>query len=200
MAGAATAKKRMTLSEEEDADPEVAAGSFERPGRAVRRSYRFLLLMLGRLARCTACASGAFPTPPPGVSRNSLQVRLLLPPVRAATAEASCTLDGAGWQGRSSWHDVCTGVRSAHCDLPEPGERCQGWQHHGSRACSFHLRETELLAYLVTLCPGHTAFAVRAACSRVAQCHPERGWLRSAARPHAHSFAAAVDPSRSLPL
>ena len=43
-----------------------------------------------------------------------------------------------------------------------------------------------------TPCPGHAAFAVRAARSRVAQCHPERGWLHSAARPHAHSIAAAA--------
>ena len=43
-------------------------------------------------------------------------------------------LDGAGWQGRPSWHDVHNGVRPAQCDLPEPGERCHGWQHHGSRA------------------------------------------------------------------
>ena len=29
--------------------------------------------------------------------------------------------------------------------LPEPGERCQGWQHHGFRACSTSFLETELL-------------------------------------------------------
>ena len=47
-----------------------------------------------------------------------------------AAAEAGCVLDGAGWQGRPSSHDVHNGVRPAHCDLPEPGERCQGW-HSG---------------------------------------------------------------------
>ena len=40
--------------------------------------------------------------------------------------------------------------------------------------------------------PGHAAFAVRAARSCVAQCHPERDWLPSAARRHARSLAAAA--------
>ena len=88
-----------------------------------------------------------------------------------AAAEAGCVLDDAGWQGRPSWHDVHNGVRPAQCDLPEPGERCQGWQHHGSRACSTHFRETELLP---TLPP------------------PAQTMLRSQSGPHAAAWLGAI--------
>ena len=56
----------------------------------------------------------------------------------------------------------------------------------------YPLSRDRVAAYPATPWPGHATFAVRAARSRVAQCHPERGWLRSAARPHAHSTAAAA--------
>ena len=49
---------------------------------------------------------------------------------------------------QSPWHDIHNGLRPAQCDLPDPGERCQGWQHHGARSCSTHFRETELLPAL----------------------------------------------------
>ena len=78
--------------------------------------------------------------------------------------------------------------------LPEPGERRQ--VKVGSitvpAPALYPLSRDRAVTYLATRCPGHAAFAVRAARSRVAQCHPERGWLRSAARPHSNSFAAAA--------
>ena len=46
------------------------------------------------------------------------------------------------------WSAIHDGLRPAQCDLPEPGERCQGWQHHGSRAGSTRFRDTELLPAL----------------------------------------------------
>ena len=92
-----------------------------------------------------------------------------------AAAEAGCALDGAGWQGRPSWHDLHDGLRPAQCDLPEPGERCQGWQHHGSRACSTHFRETELLP---TLPPSGQAMLRSQSGPHAAQCRPERGLRR----------------------
>ena len=57
------------------------------------------------------------------------------------------------------------------CDLPDPGERCQGWQHHGSRACSTHFRETELLPALQP---------------------PAQAMLRSQAGPHAAAWLSAI--------
>ena len=57
----------------------------------------------------------------------------------------------AGWEGRPEWRTIHDGLRPAQCDLPEPGERCQGWQHHGSRACSTRFRDTELLPALAPL-------------------------------------------------
>ena len=51
------------------------------------------------------------------------------------------------------------------------GERCQGWQHHGSRACSTHFRETELL---LTLPP------------------PAQARLRSQFGPHAAAWLGAI--------
>ena len=62
-----------------------------------------------------------------------------------AAEEAGRLLDRTNWTGRPSWSDLLNNLRPAQCDLPELGKRCQGWQHHGSRACSSHFRETELL-------------------------------------------------------
>ena len=188
------------LGEEDDADPEVAAA----------RRLALLPARLGGLG--LQCAVRTAPAAYWAIWADALPVlrahrpdaaarclaELAAGPAAAAAclraaAEAGCVLDDAGWQGRPSWHDVHNGVRPAQCDLPEPGERCQGWQHHGSRACSTHYSRERAVTYLATPCPGHAAIAVRAARSCMARCHPERGWLRSAARPHANnSFAAAA--------
>eukprot|EP00439_Symbiodinium_sp_Y106_P020811 s2867_g2.t1 len=77
-----------------------------------------------------------------------------------AAEEAGRLLDRTNWTGRPSWSDLLNNLRPAQCDLPELGKRCQGWQHHGSRACSSHFRETELLP---------APLAVGAACCSLAQ-------------------------------
>ena len=65
-----------------------------------------------------------------------------------AAAAAGAHLTHAGWEGGPMWSAIHDGLRPAQCDLPEPGERCQCWQHHGSRACSTRFRDTELLPAL----------------------------------------------------
>ena len=69
---------------------------------------------------CLCCARAA-PTPPPGASPSSLQVRLLLPPACVLPLRrAACwmALDGKAAAGRLFWHDVHNGVRPTQCDLP----------------------------------------------------------------------------------
>ncbi|OLP86313.1 hypothetical protein AK812_SmicGene32613 [Symbiodinium microadriaticum] len=103
----------------------VAAGSFQRPGPAVRRAYRSCCLYWDRLARCIACASGTAPTPPPRVSWNSLRVRLLLlllllPPARTLPrrrAAHSMVLDGKAALPGTMYIPVCT------CTLLSLGDR-----------------------------------------------------------------------------
>ena len=82
-----------------------------------------------------------------------------------AAEEAGRLLDRTNWTGRPSWSDLLNNLRPAQCDLPELGKRCQGWQHHGSRACSSHFRETELLPAP----PAPAPLAVGAACCSLAQ-------------------------------
>ena len=103
----------------------------------------------------TRRSDSAFQRPPTSQARTHSRCgpELAAGPAAAAAclraaAQAGCVLDGAEWQGRPSWHDVHNGVRPAQCDLPAHGERCQGWQHHSSHACSTHFRETELLPTL----------------------------------------------------
>ena len=92
----------------------------------------------------------------------------------------------------SFWHAIHNGLRPAQCDLPDPGERCQGWQHHGFPRLLYPLSRDRVAACLATPCPGHAAFAGRTTRRRMAQRHPRRGRLRSAPRPHAHRTAAAA--------
>ena len=143
------------LGEEDDADPEVAAA--RRLALLPARSGGLGLQCAVRTAPAAYWAAWADALPVLRARRPDAAARCLAElaagPAAAATclraaAEAGGVLDDAGWQGRPSWHDVHNGVRPAQCDLPEPGERCQGWQHHGSRACSTHFRETELLPTL----------------------------------------------------
>ena len=56
-----------------------------------------------------------------------------------AAAAAGAHLTHAGWEGRPEWRAIHDGLRPAQCVLPEPGERRQGWQHHGFRPCSTRL-------------------------------------------------------------
>ena len=89
-------------------------------------------------------------------------------PCLRPAAAAGAHLTHAGWEGRPEWRAIHDGLRPAQCDLPEPGERCQGWQHHGSRACSTRFRDTELLPALAPPAQA-AAFAVRAARCRLAR-------------------------------
>ena len=77
--------------------------------------------------------------PPPDASQNSM------------------VLDGKAAHFGTMYMTVCA---PRHCDLPEPRENCEGWQHHG---CSSDFRETELLPTLQP--PAQTMLrSLRAAC------------------------------------
>ena len=117
-----------------------------------------------------------------------------------AVAAAGAHLTHAGWEGRPMWSAIHDGLRPAQCDLPEPGERCQGWQHHCSRACSTRFRDTDCYRGIAAgPCAARAgaadAFAVWAARCRMARHRPQRGRCNNAARPHAYRFAAAVAPA-----
>ena len=127
------------LGEEDDADPEVAAA--RRLALLPARSGGLGLQCAVRTAPAAYWAAWADALPVLRARRPDAAARCLAElaagPAAAAAclraaAEAGGVLADAGWQGRPSWHDVHHGVRPAQCDLPEPGERCQGWQHHGS--------------------------------------------------------------------
>ena len=118
-----------------------------------------------------------------------------------ASAEAGCVLAGAGWQGRpycTMYIKVCA-PRNATCLNLAKGAKV-GSITVPAPALPTFARPSCLSYTLPPLCPGHVAIAVRAARSCMAWCHPERGWLRSAARPHANSFAAAAAAALCLSL
>ena len=146
---------RDLLGEPDDRDPEVAAA----------RRLALLPARLGGLG--LQCAERVAPAAYWAAWADALPVLRLRRPEAAArclaeleagsasfalclraAAAAGAHLTHAGWEGRPEWRTIHDGLRPAQCDLPEPGERCQGWQHHGSRACSTRFRDTELLPAL----------------------------------------------------
>ena len=106
------------------------------------------LHILGCLGRRPACFSRSLPRrrgplpcrahPRPCFGRR-VPARRSRPAVRYTLNRASCT-------GRSFWCDKLNDLRPTQCDLPEPGERCQGW-----------------LRPFASPCPGHAALGVGAA-------------------------------------
>ena len=96
---------------------------------------------------CSPLRSGAAGTAARCLAELEAGSASFAPCLRAAAA-AGAHLTHAGWEGRPEWRAIHDGLRPAQCDLPEPGERCQGWQPHGSRACSTRFRDTELLPAL----------------------------------------------------
>ena len=166
------------LGEEDDADPDVAAA----------RRLALLPAQLGglglqcaeRTAPAAYWAAWADALPVLRARRPDAAARCLAELDAGPGAAAAClraadeagrALDAAGWRGRPSWPDVHNSLRPPQCDLPEPGERSQGWQHHGSRACSTHFRETELLPALPP---------------------PAQAMLRSQSGPHAAAWLGAI--------
>ena len=77
------------------------------------------------------------------------------------------------WSSRQDGWRLLECYPRRHVTSPvRPG--CQGWQHHGSRACSTHFRVTELLPALALF---------------------QRGRDDLATRPHADCLAAAIAPA-----
>ena len=146
---------RDLLGEPDDRDPEVAAA--RRLALLPARLGGLGLQCAERVAPAAYWAAWADALPVLRLRRPEAAARCLaeleagsasFAPCLRAAAAAGAHLTHAGWEGRPKWRTIHDGLRPAQCDLPEPGERCQGWQHHGSRACATRFRDTELLPAL----------------------------------------------------
>ena len=112
--------------------PGALAGAPRRtrtPMCGARRSCRILGCVGRRFARSAAAS-------PRGCCALSGRTRSRLSILCPLLARCRCSWRPLHPRRMGGWSAIHDGLRPAQCDLPEPGERCQGWQHHGSRACS----------------------------------------------------------------
>ena len=116
--------------------------------------------------------------------------RLALLPARLGGLGLQCAVRTAPAAYWAAWADALPVLRARR---PDAAARCLAELAAGpAAAAACLLSRDRAVTYFAAPCPGHAAIAVWAARSCMARCHPERGWLRSAARPHANGFAAAA--------